>query len=59
VSISVQARVQIALDGVVYGPGEWITLPDEQQQRAQELVAYGLVDEAPAAPVKPRRRKAS
>jgi hypothetical protein len=59
VSISVKALVQIALDGAIYKPDEWITLPDEQQPRAQELLAYGLVVEAPAAPVKPRRRKAS
>ncbi|THA72550.1 hypothetical protein E6R60_26850 [Streptomyces sp. A0642] len=57
---SVKARVQLTLDGQTYEPGEWITLPDDQRPRAQELMAYGLVDEAPAAPVKvSRRRKAS
>lgn len=57
--VSVKARVQINLDGTTYEPGEWITLPEEQRPRAQELLAYGLADEAPAAPVKPRRRKAA
>lgn len=56
-SVSVKALVQIDLDGKPYAPGEWITLPDEQKARAQELLAYGLVEEAPAAPVKARRRR--
>lgn len=56
-TVSVKALVQIDLDGKTYEPGEWITLPDEQKPRAQELLAYGLVEEAPAAPVKARRRR--
>lgn len=56
--ISVKARVQITLDGTTYEPGQWITLPETQRARAQELLTYGLADEAPAEPVKPRRRKA-
>jgi hypothetical protein len=56
-SVSVKALVQLGLDGETYEPGDWITLPDEQQPRAQELLAYGLVEEAPAAPVKGRRRR--
>lgn len=55
-SISVKARVHIALDGKVYAPGAWITLPDEQLVRAQALVTYGLADEAPAAPVRTRKK---
>lgn len=58
-SVSVKALVHINLDGAEYEPGEWITLPDGQEPRAQELLAYGLAEEAPAAPVKSRRRKAS
>ncbi|MGW7100422.1 hypothetical protein [Streptomyces sp. NPDC054838] len=57
-TVSVKARVQITLDGRVYEPGQWLTLPVGQEARAQELLAYGLADEAPAAPVKARRRKA-
>ncbi|MEU6362131.1 hypothetical protein [Streptomyces albidoflavus] len=58
-SVAVKALVQITLDGRQYEAGEWITLPEEQRARAQELVAYGLAEQAPAAPVKARRRKAS
>ncbi|MET7363241.1 hypothetical protein ABZS76_33055 [Streptomyces sp. NPDC005562] len=56
-SVSVQALVQIALDGTVYEPGEWITLPEEQRMRARELVSYGLAKQAPAAPVKARKAR--
>lgn len=55
-SVSVKALVQINLDRKTYEPGEWITLPDGQEPRAQELVSYGLAEEAPAKPVKARRR---
>ncbi|MCX4799583.1 hypothetical protein OG497_37650 [Streptomyces sp. NBC_01242] len=58
-SVSVKALVQIDLDGTTYEPGSWITLPDSQGARAQELLAYGLVEEAPAKPVRPKRRRAS
>lgn len=58
-SIPLKARVQLELDGHVYQPGEWVTLPDGQEARAQQLLAYGYADEAPADPVKPRRRKAA
>ncbi|MFD8648648.1 hypothetical protein [Streptomyces mirabilis] len=56
-TVSVKALVQLDLDGKTYEPGEWITLPDEQKSRAQELLTYGLAEEAPAAPVKGRRRR--
>jgi hypothetical protein len=59
VSVSVQARVRLDLDGVVYEPGQWIALPDEQLGRAQELLTYGLVALPPVAPVKTSRRRAS
>lgn len=55
-TVSVKALVQLDLDGTTYEPGEWVTLPDTQAARAQELLAYGLAEEAPAAPVKARRR---
>lgn len=58
-SIPLKARVQLELDGHTYQPGEWITLPDGQQERALELQAYGYADEASAEPVKKVRRKAS
>ncbi|MFJ4902887.1 hypothetical protein [Streptomyces sp. NPDC088727] len=58
-TLSVKALVQIVLDGESYEPGQWITLPDGQQARAQELLSYGLAEEAPAAPVKSKRRRAS
>lgn len=58
-SVSVKALVQIDLDGKTYEPGEWITLPDRQRARAQELLAYGLAEEAPAKPVKPSRRRSA
>lgn len=56
-SIPLKAVVSVELDGVVYASGQWITLPDEQQERAQGLLSYGLVEEAPADPVKTRRRR--
>ncbi|MFE0490243.1 hypothetical protein [Streptomyces griseoaurantiacus] len=56
-SVSVKALVRLELDGAVYEPGQWVTLPDGQAERAQGLVAHGLAAEAPAAPVKPARRK--
>jgi hypothetical protein len=59
VSKRLRARVQLELDGHVYAPDDWITLPDGQETRAQELLAHGYADEAPAEPVKPRRRKAA
>jgi hypothetical protein len=56
----VKALVQLSLDGKTHQPGEWVTLPDGQRERARTLVAYGMAEEAPAAPVKaPRRRKGS
>ncbi|MDQ1041565.1 hypothetical protein QFZ75_008067 [Streptomyces sp. V3I8] len=58
-SASVKVLVQLGLDGKTYQPGEWVTLPDEQKWRAQELVAYGLAEEAPARPVKAARRRAA
>jgi hypothetical protein len=57
VSIPLKALVTLELDGVVYASGEWIALPDDQQSRAQGLLSYGLVEEAPAEPVKTRRRR--
>jgi hypothetical protein len=59
VSIPLKALVTLELDGVVYQPGEWITLPDGQDARAAQLLAYGYADEAPADPVKRPRRKAA
>lgn len=58
-SIPLKARVQLDIDGRVYQPGEWVSLPDGQEDRARQLLAYGYADEAPAEPVKPRRRKAA
>jgi hypothetical protein len=70
VSIALQALVQLEIDGAVYQPGEWITLPDGQEARAAELQSYGYADElvtgseeAPvavqeaAAPVRTRRKR--
>lgn len=57
--IPLKARVQLEIDGRVYAPGEWISLADGQQDFAQQLLAYGYADEAPAEPVKARRRKAA
>lgn len=56
-SISLKALVTLELDGAVYQPGEWITLPDGQEARAAELQAYGYVDRAPVEPMKKTRRK--
>ncbi|MFI0967100.1 hypothetical protein ACH4S8_37800 [Streptomyces sp. NPDC021080] len=56
-SVSVKALVHLTVDGTAYEAGEWVTLPDAQAARAQELVSYGLAEEAPAAPVKGRRRR--
>lgn len=56
-SIPLKARVQLEIDGHVYQPGEWVTLPDGQEDRARQLLAYGYADEVSAEPVKPRRRK--
>lgn len=66
-TVSMRAAVVLEVDGVTYQPGEWITLPDRQQARAAQLVAYGYADEmatdtgqAPvAAPVKARRKRAA
>lgn len=58
-TVSVKALVQITIDGKTYQPGQWITFPEAQKWRAQELVAYGLAEEAPAKPVKPVRRRAA
>ncbi|WP_428957914.1 hypothetical protein [Streptomyces sp. cg35] len=54
--VSVKALVRIDVDGQWYGPGEWIVLPEEQKVRADALVAYGLAELAPVAPVKKARR---
>lgn len=58
-SIPLKARVQLGIDGRIYAPGEWVELPDGQEARARQLVEYGLVDEAPAEPVKPKARRSS
>jgi hypothetical protein len=57
VSIPLKALVALELDGVVYQPGEWISLPDGQDARATQLQAYGYVAPASAEPVKKTRRK--
>lgn len=56
-SISLQALVQLEIDGVVHQPGDWITLPDGQEDRAAQLQSYGYAEQAPAEPMKKTRRK--
>ncbi|MGA5598381.1 hypothetical protein ACPCSE_29525 [Streptomyces cellulosae] len=58
-SIPLKARVQLDIDGHVYQPGEWVSLPDGQEERARQLLAYGYADEAPAQPVKPKTRRSA
>ena len=58
-SIPLKDLVTLEVDGVVYATGEELELPDGQEARAAELASYGYADEAPAEPVKPRRRKAA
>lgn len=55
--IVLKARLQVTLDDTVYAEGAWITLPEAQQARANELVRYGLADFAEKPPA--RRRKAA
>lgn len=57
-SIPLKALVQLELDGQVYPAGQWVSLPDGQEERAAELLAYGLAEEAPADPVKKTRKRA-
>lgn len=52
-TIELKARVDMNVDGVTYAAGEWISLPEGQQARAQELIRYGLADAAK----KPRRTR--
>jgi hypothetical protein len=59
VSIPLKALVILELDGVVYASGEVLVLPDGQEARAAGLRTYGYAAEAPAEPVKPRRRKSA
>lgn len=64
-NVSIRTCVTLELDGTVYQPGEWITLPGSQLTRAQQLLAYRYVDklvendgeEAQAALVAPRTRR--
>lgn len=56
-SVSLRALVFLELDGVVYASGEVLELPDGQEARAAELLSYGYADEAPAEPVRTRRRR--
>lgn len=55
--VCLKARLQLTLDDTVYEAGAWITLPEAQQARADELVRYGLADFAEKPPA--RRRKAA
>jgi hypothetical protein len=59
VTIPLKALVALELDGKDYAPGEWVTLPDGQEDRAQSLLAHGLAEQAPANPVKTSRKRAS
>ncbi|MEV7675091.1 hypothetical protein [Streptomyces sp. NPDC088752] len=56
-SITLRALVALSL-GVKgdFAPGELVELPDGQQVWAEELLAFGLAERVPAAPVKVRRR---
>ncbi|MEU9405576.1 hypothetical protein AB0E08_07715 [Streptomyces sp. NPDC048281] len=57
--ISLRALVSLELDGVVHAPGAVLELPDGQEARAAELQRYGYAAEAPAEPVRTRRRRSS
>lgn len=56
-STRLRALAELSLNGVTYAPGDIVVLPPGQDARAAGLLRYGLVEQAPAPPVKSRRRR--